>query len=137
MPVCFGSRIMSCTRPVMTMISQVAARPFPSGVGRRRWETMPFSVPAIIARACCCWCGGKKSMMRLTVSGALTVCSVDRTRWPLSAAERARGPRPRAGEGRVTRLLVAHLADQDHGGVLAQPPPQRALEGRRVLADLA
>ena len=50
---------------------------------------MPFSVPAIIARACCCWWGGKKSMMRLTVSGASTVCSVESTRWPVSAADSA------------------------------------------------
>ena len=84
---------------------------------------MPFSVPAIIARACCCWCGGKKSMMRLIVSGASTVCSVESTRWPVSAA-RQRG---------VDRLLVAHLADQDHVRVLAQHAAQRALEGRRVL----
>ena len=47
---------------------------------------MPFSVPAIIARACCCWCGGKKSMMRLIVSDASTVWSVESTRWPVSAA---------------------------------------------------
>ena len=47
---------------------------------------MPFSVPAIIARACDCWCGGKKSMMRLIDSDASTVCSVESTRWPVSAA---------------------------------------------------
>ncbi len=50
---------------------------------------IPLSVPASIARTCCCWCGGKKSMMRLIVSGASTVCSVENTRWPVSAAERA------------------------------------------------
>src|ERR671923_123008 len=77
---------MSCTRPVITRISQHATRPLPSAVGTRRWDTMPFSVPAIIARACCCWCGGKKSMMRLIVSAASTVCSVESTRWPVSAA---------------------------------------------------
>src|SRR5215212_7141979 len=47
---------------------------------------MPFSVPASIARTCCCWCGGKKSMMRLIVSEASSVCRVDSTRWPVSAA---------------------------------------------------
>ena len=73
----------------MTMISQTATRPLPSGVRTRRWETMPLSVPAIIARACCCWCGGKKSMMRLMLSGASTVWSVESTRWPVSAADRA------------------------------------------------
>ena len=49
----------------------------------------PFNVPAIIARACCCWWGGKKSTMRLTVSGASTVWRVEKTRWPVSAADRA------------------------------------------------
>ena len=88
---------------------------------------MPFSVPAIMARAWPCWCGGKKSMMRLIASVASTVCSVERTRWPVSAA-RQRG---------LDRLLVAHLADEDDVRVLAQDAAQRALEGRRVQADLA
>ncbi len=66
-------------------------------------------------------------MMRLIVSDASTVCSVESTRWPVSAA-RQRG---------VDGLLVAHLADQDHVRVLAQDAAQGALERRRVLADLA
>ena len=38
---------------------------------------------------------------------------------------------------RLDGLLVAHLADQDHVGVLAQHPSQRALEGGGVHADFA
>jgi hypothetical protein len=38
---------------------------------------------------------------------------------------------------RADRLLVAHLPDQDHVGVLAQDASQRALERVRVHADLA
>ena len=38
---------------------------------------------------------------------------------------------------RADRLLVAHLADQDHVGVLAQHAPERLGEGVRVEADLA
>ena len=84
---------------------------------------MPFSVPAIIARACCCWWGGKKSMMRLIVSER--VDRVQRREHEVAGLGRAqRG---------VDRLLVAHLADQDHVRVLAQHAAQRALEGRRVL----
>ena len=64
----------------------MATRPLPSAVRTRRWETMPLSVPAIIARAWDCWCGSKKSMMRLIDSDASTVWSVERTRWPVSAA---------------------------------------------------
>src|SRR5215216_991181 len=85
-PVSFGSMIMSCTRPVMTRISAVATRPAPSAVRTSRWETIPLSVPAIIARAWDCWCGGKKSMIRLIDSDASTVWSVESTRWPVSAA---------------------------------------------------
>ena len=76
---------MSRTRPVIRMISQVATRP-PSVERTRRWETTPFSVPASIARIWPSMCGGKKSMMRLTVSAASTVWTVDSTRWPVSAA---------------------------------------------------
>ncbi len=50
---------------------------------------IPLSTPAIIARTCCCWWGGKKSMMRLIDSAASIVCSVESTRWPVSAADRA------------------------------------------------
>ena len=40
-------------------------------------------------------------------------------------------------ERRADGLLVAHLADQDHVGVLAQHPAHRPGEALRVLADLA
>ena len=50
---------------------------------------MPRSVPASASRTCCCWYGGKKSITRFTVSVASCVCSVDITRWPVSAAARA------------------------------------------------
>src|SRR5919205_257123 len=80
---------MSCTRPVITRISQHATRPLPSAVGTSRWDTMPFSVPAIIARACCCWCGGEKAVVRVFGSGAAPGCGGERTRWALSAAPEA------------------------------------------------
>ena len=97
------------------------------GRGRRRVGHEALGDDALAAcrrssrATCCCWCGGKKSMMRLIVSGASTVWSVENTRWPVSAA-RQRG---------LDRLLVAHLADQDHVRVLAQDAAQGALEGRR------
>ena len=58
----------------------------PSIVGTSRWQMMPRSVPASASRTCFCWYGGKKSITRFTVSVASTVCSVDMTRWPVSAA---------------------------------------------------
>ncbi len=50
---------------------------------------IPLSVPASIARAWFCSCSGKKSMIRLTVSGASSVWTVESTRWPVSAADSA------------------------------------------------
>ena len=100
----------------------MATRPRPSAVLTRRWEIAPFSVPASIARTCWCMCGGKKSMRRLTVSDG--VDGVDG------------GEDEVAGLGRrergVDRLLVAHLADEDHVRVLAQDAAQGLLERRRV-----
>ena len=45
-----------------------------------------LSTPASCRRICFCWCGGKTEMMRLIVSVASRVCSVESTRWPVSAA---------------------------------------------------
>ena len=66
-------------------------------------------------------------MMRSIVCAVSCVCSVANTRWPVSAAVRAVGD----------RLEVAHLADQDHVGVLAQRGLQRLAEALRVGAELA
>ena len=55
------------------------------------------------------------------------MCSVESTRWPVSAAVMA----ARGG------LQVAHFADQDDVGVLAQDVPQAAGEAGHVAADLA
>ena len=66
-------------------------------------------------------------MMRLTVSTASSVCSVDMHEV--------------AGLGGVQRgldgLLVAHFADEDDVGILAQRRAQRLGERRRVEPDLA
>jgi hypothetical protein len=40
-------------------------------------------------------------------------------------------------EGGVDRLVVTHLADHDHVGVLTQGGPQRIGEGLRIRADLS
>ena len=80
--------IASRTRPVVRRISSAATRP-PSSDGTSRCEMTPRSDAESIARTWRCWWGGKKSMTRLIVSGASAVCSVESTRWPVSAAERA------------------------------------------------
>ena len=79
------SRIRSAMRAFMTITSTAATRP-PSRRGRSRWLITPRSTPARIERICCCFAGGKNSTMRPTVSAASIVCSVEKTRWPDSAA---------------------------------------------------
>ena len=61
---------------------------------------------------------------RVIVLGASLVCSVDSTRWPVSAAL----------IGDLGRLEVADLADQDDVRVLPQEGAQRRGEGQ---ADLS
>jgi hypothetical protein len=59
------------------------------------------------------------SSSRVTVSGALLVCSVLSTRWPVSEASMAM----------LRGFLVADLADHDDVGVGAQEGAQRLGEG--------
>ena len=66
-------------------------------------------------------------MMRSIVLGALCVCSVRED----EVAGLGRGQRGR------DRLEVAHLAEEDHVGVLAERAAERIGEPGRVAADLA
>ena len=66
-------------------------------------------------------------MTRSIVCGALCVCSVAKTRWPVSAAVSAVRD----------RLEVSHLADQDHVGVLAKSGTESLCERNRIRADLS
>src|SRR5215218_7171880 len=71
---------------VGTSTSQAAMRPEPSSVGSSCCVTMPCSATDSCTRTCCCCSGGKTSMMRSIVWGVSCVCSVAKTRWPVSAA---------------------------------------------------
>ena len=69
-------------------------------------------------RICFCWCGGKTAMMRLIVSVASSVCSVENTRWPVSAASSA-----------VSIVSKSRISPtQDDVGILAQRAAQRLRE---------
>ena len=72
-------------RLFVTITSTAATRP-PSIRGSRRWLMTPRRTPAMIERIIGCFTPGKNSTMRPTVSAASTVCIVERTRWPDSAA---------------------------------------------------
>ena len=69
----FPSRMRLRMATVATMISKAATRPFLSFVGNRSCETTPWRASASCTRTCCCWAGGKASMMRSIVFGALLV----------------------------------------------------------------
>ena len=60
--------------------------PAPSLVGSRLCDTIPCSVTLSWVRICACWAGENTSTIRSMVCAASTVCSVESTRWPVSAA---------------------------------------------------
>src|SRR5205807_1115855 len=80
------SLMQSRTIPVPTSTSTAGTRPLPSARTISRCETMPWMTAASWSRICPSWCGGNIEMMRFTVSVALSVWSVESTRWPVSAA---------------------------------------------------
>ncbi len=109
------------------MISIASARPLPLALGSSAWHMMPSSTSDSWARICDCWWAGNTSMMRLMVWAAELVCSV------------REGQVARLGDAqrRLDRLQVAHFADEDDVGVLAQGGAQRVGEGVRVGVQLA
>ncbi len=66
-------------------ISTAAVSP-PSAVRTSLSEMMPRSTSESCARICLCCSTGNASMIRSIVCAALFVWSVERTRWPVSAA---------------------------------------------------
>ena len=58
----------------------------PAMVVTMRWQITACRVPASWRRICSRSSALKKSRMRLMDCEALVVCSVDSTRWPVSAA---------------------------------------------------
>ena len=71
-----------------------------------------------LSRICGCSSAGKASMMRSMVLAALLVCRVPKTSMPISAAVIAR----------ADGLSIAHLADQNDVGVLADGGAKRRAE---------
>ncbi len=106
------SRMSSATRAFVTITSTAGIRP-PSARGSSRWLITPRSTPESTETTCSCFSGAKNSTMRLTVSAASIVCSVEKTRWPDSAAwsatcavsaSRSSPMRMTSGSWRSTRL---------------------------------
>jgi len=76
----------SLIRGVASISSMAGIRPEPSLRDRSRWLTTARSTDASISRTCWCSCFSNTDRMRFTVSRASTVCIVDSTRCPVSAA---------------------------------------------------
>ena len=66
--------------------SVAGTRLFPSLVGTSRSEMTASSAVASRLRTALCSCGGKNEMIRLMVCVASVVCSVEKTKCPVSAA---------------------------------------------------
>ena len=78
-------RMWFSTAGVISMISKAATRPGLSHRGSSACEITAISDTESCARICSCASVGKASMMRSTVRAAPVVCSVARTKWPVSA----------------------------------------------------
>ena len=82
------SRMRERMEGVDIMISKAAQRPLPplSARGNSTCEITATSDIESCVRTCSCWFVGKESMIRSTVEAAPVVCSVPKTKWPVSAA---------------------------------------------------
>src|SRR5204862_390617 len=103
------------TAAVATSTSAATARPLPPTLGTNCWVTTPCSADANCTRICCCWWAGNTSITRSTDCGASCVCSVAKTRWPVSAAVSAAEPGHRVGgvELEVVLELLPLLLGED------------------------
>ena len=81
-----SSRIRLRTAGVPIRISSAAMRPPARFLQQRLRDHRLDRLGRTSMRICSCCAAGKTSMMRSTVFGALEVCSVPNTRWPVSAA---------------------------------------------------
>ena len=112
---------------VLRMTSTAGTRPVSFLFGSRRSETIARRLSARRARTWSCSSVGKNETSRLIVDA--DVRGVDR------------GEDEVAGLGglerRVDGLEVAHLADHDHVGVLAQRRAQRVREASRVSVPIS
>ena len=82
----FASRIRFWMAGVECMTSKAATRPLPSAVFISCWDMTHSNTDASCTRIWSCWWGGKTSITRSTVAAAPVVCSVEKTKWPVSAA---------------------------------------------------
>ena len=80
------SRIRLAMAGVTTRNSKAATRPARSVRDRSTWLRMQIRETDNCTRTCACWFTGNASMTRLIVPAAPVVCSVAKTRWPVSAA---------------------------------------------------
>ena len=120
------SRMMFCTAGVQSRISTAGIMPRRSIRRKSVCDTTASSVFPSMDRIWFCWPAGYMSMMRSTVCPASTVCRVDSTRRPVSAADKREGG----------RLEIAHLAHEDDVRVLPERVLESGCERGHVLTEL-
>src|ERR1051326_7275918 len=150
-------RMFSATAAVLISTSAAGTRPRPSARGTSRRLTIEVRAVETRERISACWCGGEEDRMRPIGWGAaggggggesggdegadlrLLVRRVERQ----DATDRLGGVGGVKGgedqvtgigrlEGRVQRLQVADLTQQDHVGVLPHDVAERGAEGEGV-----
>ena len=83
-----ASRIRLATGGVPMSTSSTGTRPPPIFL-HSTWLMTPLRLSDNMTRICPCRSAGNWSMIRSTVDGADEVCSVPKTRWPVSAVSMA------------------------------------------------
>ena len=130
MPEVFsGSAMQSSIAPVLRMISAATTRPAPSARGSRRCDTTARSDSDSRWRTHGLFkqVASNTAINRAMVRGASVVCTVLKTKCPVS----------RRLERDVDGGPVAHLADHDDVGILAERRAEGCLEALGVAAEFA
>ena len=104
--------------------SVATTRPFPSARGTSCWQTTAESARESCCRTVACCSAGKMSVIRFAVWGTSFVCSVARTRCPVSAAVSAARvvSRSRISPTRITSGSCRRAATSAAANVGASAP---------------
>ncbi len=116
------------------MISNAATRLRPVTSGMSAWQMTAIRLLESWTRTCSCCCGGNASTMRLMVVSAELVCSVAKTRWPVSAALMAVSivSRSRISPTRITSGFCRRARRRPSAKVGTSTPSSRCVTTERL-----